>query len=164
MKKLIGIFLMLGASMSVFAQANEPAPAPLSASEGVFQSVTNASVARSGDELLLTVTNTHTPITIVFARCVGVGIEREDHQWWVLPINAPGSSIDAGALWVLPMDATSKDRSWHLMLRGGNLRAVKSGSGLTVTVSAQSVTLSQAEARPHSDPFGHRFSLRIASG
>ncbi|HEX4308778.1 MAG TPA: hypothetical protein VHZ25_02055 [Acidobacteriaceae bacterium] len=165
MKKLIAIFLMLGVSTGVYARGSGAPPPPLNAPEGIFQSVANASVDRAGDELLLTATDAHTPITIVFARCVGMGIQREHNQWWVLPISVAGSPIDANsALWVLPMDATSKDRSWHLVLPEGNLHAENSASRLTVTVRAQSVTLSQAEARPHSDPFGHRFSLRIASG
>ena len=50
------------------------------------------------------------------------------------------------------------------MLHGGSLSAELTGAGRTVTVNAQSATLTPAEARPHSDPMGHRFSLQIAGG
>ena len=105
------------------------------------------------------------PVEMVFASCQGLGVQYEANQWWVLPISANGAQVDANrALWILPLDAASKDHSWYLVLHGGSLSAGKPESGLTVTVRAQSVTLSRAEARPHSDPFGHRFSLQFAGG
>jgi hypothetical protein len=58
----------------------------------------------------------------------------------------------------------SKDHSWHIKLKGGDLSAMKTEAGLTVTLHAESVTVSKAEARPHSDPFGHRFFLSFAGG
>jgi hypothetical protein len=44
------------------------------------------------------------------------------------------------------------------------LRTLRTESGLTVTLHAESVTLSKSEARPHSDTSGHRFSLEFAGG
>jgi hypothetical protein len=50
------------------------------------------------------------------------------------------------------------------VLHDGDLLARKTAAGLTVTLQAPSATLSKAEARPHSDPFGHRFSFDISGG
>ncbi len=54
--------------------------------------------------------------------------------------------------------------SWYIVLHGGNLHAKMTESGLTVTVDAESMTLSRAKARPHSDVFAHRFSLEMPGG
>jgi len=164
---LIAILLMLGHSTHVYPQVGGSVPvgAPPGQAYGILQSIENATVTRSGEDLLVTPKDADRPIEMIFTSCQGLGVHYEDHQWWVLPISAAGAQIDANrALWVLPLNATSKDRSWHLTLRGGDLDATKTDSGLKVTVHSQGVTLSRAEARPHSDPFGHRFSLQIAGG
>lgn len=167
MKTLIALFLMLGVSTHLCAQA---AGTPLNttaafSTDGILQSIENASVTRSGQELLVAPRDTRSPMQLIFSSCQGFGLQKEAHQWWVLPISKAGAHIDANsALWVLPLDPGSKDHSWHLLLHGGSLSAEKTEAGLTVAVHAQSVTLSPAEARPHSDPFGHRFSLRFAGG
>jgi hypothetical protein len=167
MKTLIAIFLMLGVSMHVVAQGDRTA---LSAAQsvnagGILKSIENGNVTRPGEELSVTPRDARTPVEIVFTGCQGLGILYEANQWWVLPISATGAQIDANsALWVLPLDAASKDHSWYLVVHGGSLSAAKTDAGLTVRFNAQSVTLSRAEARPHSDPFGHRFSLEIAGG
>jgi len=92
-------------------------------------------------------------------------VNREDGQWWILPIGATGAQIKANSgLWILPVDAMSKDHSWYLELHGGDASATKTESGLRVLVNADSFTVIQGEARPHSDPFNHRFSFKIADG
>lgn len=167
MKTLIAIFVLLGASLHASAQAGSAIldGDQLRTPQGILQSIENASVARTGEELMLTAKDADKPLEIIFTSCQGLGIQEEQRQWWVLPISDAATQIDANsALWVLPLDPASKDFSWHLVLHGGSLSAARTESGLTVTLRAQSVTLSRAEARPHSDPFGHRFSLQIAGG
>ncbi len=162
MKKSIAIllFLLLSLGTGVCLDGAEPGSA-----DGILQSIDNAVVTHAGDDLLVTRKDAGTPVKMVFNGCQGLGVQYEDNQWWVLPISAAGAQVDANrALWILPLDATSKDNSWHLVLHGGDLSAQMTEAGLTVTVRAQSLTLSKAEARPHSDPFGHRFSVEIAGG
>jgi hypothetical protein len=157
MKILIAILLFCGVSTQVTAQPGS--------ADGILHSIENANVTRAGENLLVTRQDAHTPIEMIFTHCQGLGIQYEENQWWVLPISTTGAQVDANReLWILPLDATSKDRSWHIRLTGGNLSAKKTEAGLTVTLHAENVTLSRAEARPHSDPFGHRFSLEFAGG
>jgi hypothetical protein len=167
MKTPIAIFLLLGALTNVFAQGSGKTPnvvQPVNG-DGILQSVENANLTRAGDELLVTPVDARKPINMVFTGCQGLGIQHETNQWWVLPVSATGAQIDANsALWVLPLDPRSKDYSWHLVVHGGGLSAAKTDAGLKVTVHAHGVALSRAEARPHSDPFGHRFSFQIAGG
>ena len=102
---------------------------------------------------------------MVFASCEGLGVTRDDNQWWVLPISAPGAHISASKyLWVLPLDPKSKDHSWDLELHDGDASATMAGTALKVQLNMDSVTMHKSEARPHSDPFNHRFSLQIAHG
>jgi hypothetical protein len=167
MKTLIAIFMLL--VVPTHARAQE-LRTPLDGQQlrqpqGILQSIENASVTRTGEDLMLRAKDAQKPIEMSFTTCQGLGVQFEARQWWVLPISDAVTQIDANsALWVLPVDPASKDRAWHLVLHGGSLSAASTDSGLTVTVRAQSVTLSQAEARPHSDPFGHRFSLQIGGG
>jgi hypothetical protein len=133
--------------------------------DGILQSIENATVTPAGEDLLVTRKDKRAPVEIVFTRCQGLGVQYQENQWWVLPVSSSGAQVDANnALWVLPLDATSKDHSWYIALHGGNLNAKMTAAGLTVLLDAQSVTLSRAESRPHSDPFGHRFSIDIAGG
>ena len=168
MRTLIAVLLILGVSTHAYAQGGGQRVADAaqpSNAEGILQSIENARVAHAGEELVVTAKDARMPLEMTFTSCQGVGVESEANQWWVLPISAAGAHIDANrALWVLPLDVASKDHSWHLLLHGGNLSAEKTDAGLTVTIHAQSVTLSRAEARPHSDPFGNRFSLQMAGG
>ncbi|WP_158750606.1 hypothetical protein [Acidobacterium sp. S8] len=164
---MIAILLFLGVSTHVSALgggAGIDGTQPRSAA-GILQSIENANVTHVGEDLLVTQKDAHTPVEMVFTRCQGLGVQYEENQWWVLPITATGVLVDANrALWILPLDAMSKDHSWHIKLNSGDLSAKKTETGLTVTLHAKSVTLSMAEARPHSDPFGHRFSLEMAGG
>lgn len=167
MRILIAIFLLLGVSTHLHALDSQAVldKAPLSQADGILQSIENAKVSASGEDLVVTQEDARRPIEIEFIRCQGLGIQYQESQWWVLPISAAGAQINANsALWVLPLDATSKDHSWHLELHGGELTAQETESGLKVTLRGESATLSKAEARPHSDPFGHRFSFQIAGG
>jgi len=167
MKILIAMLLFLRVSTYVTAlgSGSNLDGAQPGSTDGILQSIENANVTRTGEDLLVTRKDARTPIEMVFTRCQGLGVRYEENQWWVLPINATGAQVDANrALWILPLAATSKDHSWHLELDGGDLSAKKTESGLTVTLRAKSVTLSRAAARPHSDPFGHRFSLEFADG
>ncbi|HEX4321944.1 MAG TPA: hypothetical protein VHZ52_13620 [Acidobacteriaceae bacterium] len=171
MKILIAMLLIVGGAACLSAQNGRVNPSKplLTQADGILQSVNNASlhVSATDGKLELTRGNAEAPMELVFANCQGLGIRREDDQWWVLPLSAAidkvGAQIDANsALWVLPLDALSKDSSWHLELHGGEAIATATETGLRVTLQADRVTLSKAEARPHSDPFGHRFSFKIA--
>jgi len=167
MKILIATVLFLGLSTCQYALGLTVGVdgAQLESADGILQSIEDANVTHVGDDLLVTQKNTGTPIKMLFTGCQGLGVQYEENQWWVLPLSTTDASVESNrALWVLPLDATSKDHSWHLKLDGGELSAKKTEAGLTVTLHAKSVTLSRAEARPHSDPFGHRFSLGIAGG
>src|SRR5580704_6923808 len=167
MKTLIAILLLLGLSTNWSALGggaglNVP---QTSQGDGILKSIQNAGVTQSGEDLVVTRKDARTPIELVFIRCQGLGVQYQDNQWWVLPVSASGAQVDANkALWVLPVDATSKDRSWYIALHGGNLHAKMTEAGLTLTLDAESVTLSRAMARPHSDAFGHRFSLEMPGG
>ena len=167
MKILIAVLLFLGMSTHASAQGGKASPDDVQpdGTDGILHSIENATVTRAGEDLLVTRKDAREPIEIKFTQCQGLGIRYEENQWWVLPISATGAQVNANrALWILPLDATSKDRSWHLELHGGSLSAKMTETGLTVTVQAESATLSKAETRPHSDPFGHRFSLDFAGG
>ena len=134
-------------------------------SEGILHSIENATVTQAGEDVLVTRNHPGTPVKMVFTHCQGLGVQYQENQWWILPISTGGQQVDANkALWVLPLEATSQDRSWHIVLDSGKLNATKTEEGLEVTLVAESVTLTRADARPHSDPFGHRFSLSFQSG
>jgi hypothetical protein len=141
------------------------AGAPPAIVEGILQSVENAKVTGTGKKLLVTRTDHHAPAEMTFASCQGIGVQREEDQWWVLPISAAGDKIVANSgLWILPVDAASKDNSWYLELHGGSASATKTEAGLRVSIDADSFQIAKSEARPHSDAFGHRFSLKIDGG
>lgn len=154
----------MGQSAATASAAAPEAARPASA-EGILESMENASVTHAKDDLVVTPRDAGKPIELVFTRCQALGVQWDTNQWWVLPLSTAGAQIKANrALWVLPLDATSKLQSWHLVLEDGDLSATKTDAGLTVTVHAKRVTLSRAEARPHSDPLGHRFSLQMDGG
>jgi hypothetical protein len=133
--------------------------------EGILQTISNASVTSTPTGLLIARKDAGTPIEIQFTQCQGLGVQYEANQWWVLPISATGARVDANrAMWILPIDPTSPDHAWHIQFDGGALNAKKTEAGLVVTLQAERATLSRAEARPHSDLFGHRFSLDFAGG
>jgi hypothetical protein len=166
-KTLILVLLFLGASADLLAlgSGTDLDQARPDYAEGILQSIENANVTAAGKGLLVTRADSRAPVKIVFRNCQGLGVEREHNQWWLLPISTTGAEIDPNsALWVLPLDATSKDRSWHLDLRDGSAHAAKTETGLTVILRADRLTITRSEARPHSDPFQHRFSLQIAGG
>ncbi len=167
MKLLIAILLLLTTTTHSYALGNGSALAgdPSANADGILQSIENASVIKTGQDLLISPKDSGTPIQITFASCHGIGLEYGGDQWWVLPIRSNGEKVTVNrSIWILPLDAKSKDHSWHIALDGGNLSAKKTEAGLTVTVDTKHATLSRAESRPHSDPFGHRFSLAFAGG
>ena len=167
MKTRIAIFLLLGLTTNLRALSGGAilSGAQPGRADGILQSIENASVTEAGEDLVVKRKDVLTPVEMVFSDCQGLGVQYQQNQWWVLPISTSGAQLDANnALWVLPKDATSKDRSWHIVLDGGSLNAKMTSAGLTVTLDAESATLFRAETRPHSDPFGHRFSLQIAGG
>jgi len=167
MGKRIAVFLLLGWITNLFALSGGARVngAQQGFADGILQTIENADVTRVGEDLLLKRNDAHTPIEIVFAHCQGLGVQNQEQQWWVLPVSASGAQVDANnSLWVLPLEAASKDHSWHIALQGGELHAKKTEDGLKVTLDAERVTLSQSEARPHSDPLGHRFSIELSDG
>ena len=167
MKILIAILLLVGVSTHAAALEGKVGidGAQLGSADGILQSIENANLTHVGEDLLVTQKDVRTPIEMVFMGCQGLAVQYQQNQWWVLPISTMGALVKANrALWILPIEATSRDHSWHLKLDGGDLSAKKTEAGLTVIVHANSVTLSKAEARPHNDLFGHRFSLEMVSG
>lgn len=166
MRFLIAICLFLGLSMQFVASHDGGLDqAQPGSGEGILRSIKNANVTRAGNNLLITRRDARTPIEMEFTGSEGLGVLYEKNQWWVLPIGKTGAHVEANrGFWVLPVDANSKDHSWHLELHGGEVSALKTETGLTLIVDGESAILSKAEARPHSDPFGHRFSFDIADG
>ena len=161
MKRLIAVCMLLGVVAPVYGQ---------DWAQGILRSIENAKVKRAGDTLVVMRKDASAPVTMMFRRCQAVGVTYEDGQWWVLPVSGTSGEIGARqidanrALWVLPVDATSKDNAWYVKLRGGELHASMRKSGLQVTVDAGSATLTRAEARPRSDAFGNRYQLNIDGG
>jgi len=138
--------------------------------EGILQSVENGKLSAGPDHTaILTRVDPQSPVTFAFKASLGFGVSRDKEQWWVLPINATSEPADTQieanhGLWVLPADALAKDHSWYIEAGSGKIVAKKTGEGLTVAVDADRAIVHQAEARPHSDAFRHRFSLQIAEG
>ena len=133
--------------------------------EGLLQSIHKARIVASGDDLLLSRTHREHPVELTFTDCQGLGIDRQDNQWWILPISALAAQISANKyLWVLPLDASSKEHSWQIELHNGDATATKTDAGLKVVLNTDSVTLHRSQPRPHSDPFGHSFSLDFPGG
>jgi hypothetical protein len=170
-KPTLSALLLLAVFLHTFhAGAQDPQAAPAAAQptflEGLLQSIDNADASTGENrQILLTRKNANAPIRLLFAKAETLGIQREQNQWWVLPISDKTPHIDANtALWILPLDAASKDRSWDLELHGGSASATRTEQGITVLLDTDHVTAWQAEARPHSDPFRHRFSFDIPHG
>lgn len=167
MRRLIAVLMLLGIPACLCAQANQAianGPRPGEA-DGILRSFENANLTAAGDHFLVTRKDRSVPVEMVFARCQGLGVNREHDQWWVLPIGAKGGKIEVNTnLWILPVDATSKDHSWYLHLKDGGANATKTVDGLKVQVQADSFELYEREARPHSDPFNHRFSFKMDGG
>jgi hypothetical protein len=152
LKTLIAAVLLFGVSACLLGQT-----------EGILQSVENATFTPAGESVSLTRKNHSAPVEMTFTDCQGIGVSREQDQWWVLPINATGSHIEANkSLWILPIDSTSKDHSWYLELKDGSVTATKTESGLKVLLNSDTVSAYKAEARPRSDPFRNAFSIKIA--
>ncbi len=170
MRVLVVVSLMVGMCVGAVAQGRGASAEGAWKAEGILQSVENASVTAAGDELRVQRRDADAPVKMVFAKCMGIGVSREADQWWVLPIGVLAGDVDAKeiranhGLWVLPMDARSKDGSWYLELHGGEVTATDSDGVLTVLLNGETATLRRAEARPHSDPFGNRFAFSIAGG
>ena len=163
----IALSLCLLASARIFAQASGSASDKTTKAyaEGILHSIDNANVSVTNEGLQITRKDTHEPVTMVFVDCQGVGMARERDQWWVLPMSTTGVHIDVNsALWVLPLDGTTKDHSWHIELQGGNATATETEARLTVQLNADQISMQKAEGRPHSDPFGHRFYLQFGGG
>src|SRR3984885_902706 len=175
MKRLIAVVFLLGVSGCLLAQAggeaseeSRPDRRRLGLEEGILQKIENANVTAAGETFTAARKDPGAPVAMTFAHCQGLGVDRAEDQWWVLPISstsAVDSRIEANhGLWILPVDAKSMDHSWYLELRGGKAGAAKTDTGLKVLINADSFTISKAEARPHSDPFGHRCAVKVAGG
>lgn len=124
MKKLIAMTILFGASACSFAQVDKAASdgARSSFPDGILESVQNADLAAAGDALVITRKDHNIPVEMVFTNCQGLGVDREYEQWWVLPISAKGAQISANKhLWILPLDAKSKDHSWDIELQDGGM-------------------------------------------
>ena len=167
MKCLLVLLACLSAPFHLQAQANEPtnnvqAPAyPC----GILQSIENAEISPAGDHYLVTARNRELPVQMLFRSGRGVGINRDQAEWWVLPINAASKPIVVNTnLWVLPDDPASRDNSWYIKLHDTGSIAADFVDGLRVNVTAAHFELYRSETRPHSDTFNHRFTLNIEGG
>ena len=152
MTKFITMLLFLGLTGCSFAQrSTSPPDGPQTDhTDGILQSIHNASAVTAGDDLRLTRLHHEQPIELLFTTCQGLGIDRQDNQLWILPISAAHAQISANSyLWVLPLDPTSNDHAWHIELHGGDAAATKTETGLKVLVNEDSVTLRKLQARPH---------------
>ncbi len=157
MKTLIAavIFFAVSASFAAGQAAGQ--------TDGMLLSVANAKLTTTAEGILVKRTDPNAPIEMTFTICQGIGVSREQDQWWVLPISATNARIEANkGLWILPVDAGSKENSWYLELKDGSVSATKTEDGLKVLLNADSMTAFKAEARPHSDPFRNKFSVNIA--
>jgi hypothetical protein len=167
LKKLFAMFLFLGVSACSLAQNYKAAPDTQSSEDldGLLRSVQNANLSGAGEDLVVTRKDHSGPMAMVFTNCQSLGVSREDNQWWILPMSANDTQISTNrSLWVLPLQAKSAEHSWNIQLRDGTLSATKTEAGLQVLLNTDRVTIHKSEARPHSDPFNHRFSLQIAGG
>ncbi len=167
MKMRIAILVLLGLarSLAAFAAATTPKDLEAGGSEGILQSIENATVTQTGEGFSLKRKDAHAPVVLNFTGCLFLGVQYQEKQWWVLPISVNGAQADLNtALWVLPLEATSKDNAWHIEPQDGRLHVTKTDAGLKVTTESESLTLAKTEARPRSDPFGHRFSFEISGG
>ena len=167
MKMRIAILVLLGLarSLAAFAAATTPKDLEAGGSEGILQSIENATVAQTREGFSLKRKDAHAPVVLNFTGCLFLGVQYQEKQWWVLPISVNGAQADLNtALWVLPLEATSKENAWHIEPQDGRLHVTKTDTGLKVTTETESLTLSKTEARPRSDPFGHRFSFEISGG
>lgn len=172
MKKITAVWVWLGLCACLTAQGQGVAAngAWTGKPEGILRSVENARVEPgvNGDSRMEKA-DARAPMKLVFSQCEAVGVERSEGQWWVMPIGATdahsGTRIEVNsALWVLPLDATSIEHAWRIVVSGGEVVAEKTDAGLTVLISAGNAEVSLAEARPHSDPFGYRFEIRMDGG
>ena len=164
MKIWIAAALFVGVSGCLMAQGKQSSAggARLGGPDGILQSVANASVSGDGENLRFERRDAQAPMTMVFTKCTALGVRREDDQWWVLPMSAVETRIEANkAIWILPLEVQSKEHSWSIELKNGNAIAIQSGEGLRVLVSANTVTVHKAEPRPHSDPLGNRFTIAM---
>jgi hypothetical protein len=167
MKTLIALLLLLGVSTNVSAQSGGTASRGAQAgnADGILQSIENANVTHAGDDLLLKRVDARAPIELLFSHSQGIGVQYQENQWWVLPIGASNATVNVNrAFWILPLDAKSTEHSWHLVLHDGDLLARQADGKLTLSLRAEGATLSKAQARPHSDILGHRFSLEFSGG
>src|SRR5487761_2428676 len=107
MRMRIAIFLVLAVSTHVYAQGGGTAldAALPDNADGILQSIENANVTQAGKELVVLPKDARTPIEMVFTSCQGLGVQYEANR----------------ELWILPLDAASKDHSWNLVLHGGSL-------------------------------------------
>jgi hypothetical protein len=161
MKKWFVVLVFFGASACSLAQVRPR----VGQGDGLLQTVQNANLTTAGNDLLVVRKDRSAPVEMIFTQSQALGVRREHEEWWVLPLSAKGSEIAANKhLWVLPLDAQSKEHAWDIELQDGDASATMTEAGLKVLVNAERFTVHQAEARPHSDPFGNRFSLTIAGG
>jgi hypothetical protein len=127
-----------------------------------FQSLSNAHAARSGEELTLTRETANHPMHLEFAKVLLIGVQRDRDQWWVLPLLRSTPRIEANTiLWVLPEDANSAANAWSLKIKSGQATATLANGAVSIDIDADAVAVSSYEGRPHSDVFGHPFSVAI---
>lgn len=165
MKRLISPLLF--AAMALPSPAQIPAPPAVASaqaqSNGILQSVTNADLQPAGDHYLVTRRDGRQPVEINFKPSLGVGVNRERGQWWILPISAAGNRISVNTnLWVLPENPLSTEHSWYIKLPGAGSIDADLEDVLSVRVNASQFELYRSEARPHSDAFNHRYSLSFS--
>lgn len=158
MRALVATLFLLCCCVSGVAQADF-------APEGILRAVANAHARDTEGVLTLTREDRAKPVELTFSPCQGIGVAHERDAWWVLPASDTNPKITANsALWVLPVETASADASWYIGFSNGTASANQTRNGLTVHIEADSITLHRAEARPHSDLFGHRFAFAMQDG
>ncbi|MGB6192281.1 MAG: hypothetical protein WBF42_07435 [Terracidiphilus sp.] len=162
MKTLIVSLVLLGMALPLEAQI--AAHGGLQ-TDGILSSVANGTIQSAGDHYVVTRQDGRSPVKLIFKSRLGLGINRESDQWWVLPMTAQGSQIQVNTnLWVLPEKPQSQENSWYIKLEHGGTIAARLDDVLDVEVTGDTFDLYKSEARPHSDTFNNRYSFDIAGG
>ena len=175
MKQLFFLVFLFGLRLPAAARHVENTPGSLP--DGILKTIRNGTLTEIGDHWEVVPADAREPVELAFTHSEAIGVHRQNAQWWVLPLPAPSAStplthvppaitpvtsIHANqALWVLPLEPDSGDHAWHVELQGGDLIASTTADSLRVVAKTRHLTLRQAEARPHSDVFGHRFAINL---
>ena len=133
---------------------------------GILLNIKNANTKAVKDLSLISIKDSKQPVELTFQTHTCIGINQENNEWYVLPLNGTSGNISANTnLWVLPQDPFSKDHSYLVKLSGSDsLIANIENDRLKVKIYSKKFELHTAEARPHSDCFNNRYTINIKGG